>query len=131
MAVRRLRSCGPGPAGFAGLASPSLVFLNGTATLLSPPSDLGGALANRRVDLAFVNWKNRQVFEAAFRQHANEAPRMLGCVDGIDINGKGPTRLQIYARPERDAAPGCAPSEELRCRDKAEVRWRRVLDTPF
>jgi 4-amino-4-deoxy-L-arabinose transferase-like glycosyltransferase len=129
-AVRALRPCGTAPSGFAGYAPPSLVFLNGTNTLLAPPRELGDALSNGVVDLAFVNWKDRQTFESEFLEKAGAAPLFLGCVDGIDINGKGPTRLHVYARAGA-AGPGCRPVMETVCRDRDAVRWRRMFGTKF
>jgi hypothetical protein len=76
-----------------------------------------------------VNWSRREEFEQAFLQKAGAPPRFLGCVDGIDINGKGPTRLQIYTRP--DAPARCEPVPAIECRDKDAVRWRRLLNSKF
>ena len=130
-AARALRDCSAKPSGFAGFGAPSLVFLNGTKTMLSGPTSLAGSLEAEEAGLAFVNWNNRQEFEQAFRQKAGAPPRFLGCVDGIDINGKGPTRLQVYAKPETASRPGCIPPPALRCSDKDSVRWRRLLHSKF
>ncbi|MGO8955342.1 MAG: ArnT family glycosyltransferase [Rhodomicrobium sp.] len=130
-AARALKSCSSGPAGFAGFSAPSLVFLNGTKTLLTGPAPLAGALAADAAGLAFVNWSMRQEFEEAFQQKTGAPPRLLGCVDGIDLNGKGPTRLQIYTRPDAANRPGCAPIPALECRDKAAIRWRHLLNSKF
>jgi 4-amino-4-deoxy-L-arabinose transferase-like glycosyltransferase len=128
-AIHALKDCPAGGPGFAGFSEPSLVFLNGTRTLLTGPADLGEALAANSASLALVNWNRREEFEQAFQQKAGAPSRFLGCVDGIDINGKGPTRLQIYTRP--DAPAGCAPVPATECRDKYAVRWRRLLDSKF
>ncbi len=130
-AARALKSCSAKPAGFAGFAAPSLVFLNGTKTLLTVTAPLAEALASDRAGLAFVNWNNRQEFERAFERKAGAPPRFLGCVDGIDVNGKGPTRLQIYTRPEAASRPGCAPIPAVECRNKDAVRWRRLFNSKF
>ena len=45
-AAHALEGCGKGPAGFAGLNEMSLVFQNGTDTLLTTPSALADALAS-------------------------------------------------------------------------------------
>ncbi len=128
-AARALKTCSAGTIGFAGYSEPSLVFLNGTKTLLTGAASLGTELAAERVGLAFVNWNRKEEFERAFQQGAGTPPRFLGCVDGIDINGKGPTRLQIYAKPGADA--DCKPVPETACRDKEAVRWRRLLNSKF
>jgi 4-amino-4-deoxy-L-arabinose transferase-like glycosyltransferase len=129
-AIQGLKSCPAADApGFAGFSEPSLVFLNGTKTLLAAPAALGEALAGNAASLAFVNWNRREEFERAFQQKAGAPPRFLGCVDGIDINGKGPTRLQIYARP--DAPARCEPVPAIECRNKDTVRWRRLFNSRF
>jgi hypothetical protein len=130
-AARALTGCSSEPAGFAGFAAPSLVFLNGTKTLLTGPVPLAGALAADGTGLAFVNWTMRQDFEQAFQQKTGAPPRFLGCVDGIDLNGRGPTRLQIYTRPDAANRPGCAPIPAVECRDKEAIRWRRLLNSKF
>jgi hypothetical protein len=130
-AAHSLEGCGKGPAGFAGLNEMSLVFQSGTDTLLTAPSALAGALASNQASVAFVSWRNGQEFEQAFSQRAGHDPKFFGCVDGIDINGQGPVRLQIYVRPEAANDPGCAPTPAMACRAKAAVRWRRLLDTKF
>ncbi|MGO9174034.1 MAG: ArnT family glycosyltransferase [Rhodomicrobium sp.] len=130
-AARALKGCSSEPAGFAGFSAPSLVFLNGTKTLLAGPVPLAGALAADTTGLAFVNWNMRQDFERAFQQKTGAPPRFLGCVDGIDLNGKGPTRLQIYTRPDAANRPGCAPIPAVDCRDKEAIRWRRLLNSKF
>jgi 4-amino-4-deoxy-L-arabinose transferase-like glycosyltransferase len=128
-AIQALKGCPADAPGFAGFSEPSLVFLNGTKTLLTGPAALGEALAANAANLVLVNWNRREEFERAFEQKAGAAPRFLGCVDGIDINGKGPTRLQIYTRP--DAPPRCEPVPAIVCRDKGAVRWRRLLNSKF
>jgi 4-amino-4-deoxy-L-arabinose transferase-like glycosyltransferase len=128
-AIQALKGCPSHAPGFAGFSEPSLVFLNGTRTLLTGPAPLGEALAANTANLALVNWNRREEFEQAFQQKAGTPPRFLGCVDGIDINGKGPTRLQIYTRP--DAPARCEPVPETQCRDKEAVRWRRLLNSKF
>jgi 4-amino-4-deoxy-L-arabinose transferase-like glycosyltransferase len=129
-AVQALKGCPAADApGFAGFSEPSLVFLNGTKTLLTGPAALGETLAANVAGLAFVNWNRREEFERAFQQKAGAAPRFIGCVDGIDINGKGPTRLQIYTQP--DAPARCGPVPAIVCRDKGVVRWRRLLNSKF
>jgi hypothetical protein len=130
-AARALSSCGAKPPAFTGYSAPSAVFMNGTETLLSHPAGAADALASQRSSLAFVNQRNSMVFEQLFAQQSGAAPRFLGCVDGVDINGPGPTRLLIYARPETAANPACAPLPETRCLDKSEVRWRRILGAKF
>ncbi len=130
-AARALKTCAGERVGFAGFSPPSLVFLNGTRTLLSAPAPLADALAAGTTDLAFVNWNRRQEFEQAYAEKSGAPARLLGCVDGIDINGKGPTRLQIYARPGTAGQPGCAPVTLTECRAKDAVRWRRLLDSKF
>jgi 4-amino-4-deoxy-L-arabinose transferase-like glycosyltransferase len=130
-AAHALKDCGNEPAGFAGLNEVSLVFLNGTDTLLTTPGALADALASNQVRAAFVSWRSAHEFEKAFSQRTGHAPQFFGCVDGIDINGHGPVRLQIYAKPEAAGAPGCAPTPVMVCLPKAEVRWRRLLDTAF
>jgi 4-amino-4-deoxy-L-arabinose transferase-like glycosyltransferase len=128
-AIQELKGCPRDAPGFAGFSEPSLVFLNGTKTLLTAPAALGEALAANTANLALVNWNRREEFERAFEQKAGTAPRFLGCVDGIDVNGKGPTRLQIYTRP--DAPARCEPVPAIECRDKDAVRWRRLLNSKF
>jgi 4-amino-4-deoxy-L-arabinose transferase-like glycosyltransferase len=128
-AMQALQDCPAEAPGFAGYSEPSLVFLNGTNTRLASPAGLGEALAASQTSLAFVNWNRREEFEQAFQQKAGAPPRFLGCVDGIDINGKGPTRLQIYTRP--DAPARCAPVPAIECREKNAVRWRRLLNSKF
>jgi 4-amino-4-deoxy-L-arabinose transferase-like glycosyltransferase len=128
-AIQALKGCPADAPGFAGFSEPSLVFLNGTKTLLAGPAPLGEALAANTANLAFVNWNRREEFERAFQQKAGAAPRFLGCVDGIDINGKGPTRLQLYTRP--DAPARCEPVPAIECRDRDTVRWRRLLNSKF
>ncbi|HWJ17978.1 MAG TPA: glycosyltransferase family 39 protein [Geobacterales bacterium] len=130
-AAHALEGCGRGPAGFAGLNEISVVFQNGTDTLLTAPGTLADALATNQVRVAFVSWKNEHEFEQAFSQRAGHGPEFFGCVDGIDINGQGPVRLQVYVRPEAANAPGCAPTPAMACRPKDAVRWRRLLDTKF
>ncbi len=124
-AARALEGCGNEPPGFAGFAEPSLVFLNGTNTLLSPAPALAEALASNKVRAAFVSWRSGRDFERVFEERAEQAPRFLGCVDGVGINGQGPLRLLIYARP------GCKLAPAYACRDKATVRWRRLLNADF
>jgi 4-amino-4-deoxy-L-arabinose transferase-like glycosyltransferase len=130
-AARSLRSCYSGPAGFTGFSAPSLVFLNGTKTLLTSPPGLSDALASNRAGLAFVNWKQREEFERAYEQKTGAPPRSLGCADGVDINGKGPTRLQIYVNSSVPAGASCAPPPSLQCEPKQNLRWRRLLNSPF
>jgi 4-amino-4-deoxy-L-arabinose transferase-like glycosyltransferase len=130
-AANALKGCGSAPAGFAGFTAPSLYFLTGTEALYAYPTTLGEELAAGEASVAFVAWKRRLEFQQAFTEKAWRAPRFLGCVDGIDLNGKGPTRLHIYARPETESLSGCAPSPIIACRDKADLRWRRVLNTKF
>ncbi len=130
-AAQALKSCSDKPAGFAGFAAPSLIFLNGTRTLMTAPPALAQALASDEAGLAFVNWNNRQAFEQAFEQRTGAPPRFLGCADGIDINGKGPTRLQIYTRPDAADRPGCKPVPATECPNKDAVRWRRLLNSKF
>ncbi len=130
-AARALKGCSEKPAGFAAFSPPSLVFLNGTKTMLSSPSAAAEELASGNVGLAFVNWDRRTEFENAFRQRKGVQARFLGCADGIDINGRGPTRLQIYSAPETQSLPNCAPVPAIACQEKDAVRWRRVLNSKF
>ena len=130
-AAHWLEGCGKGPAGFAGLNEMSLVFQNGTDTLLTTPNALADALASNQVRVAFVSWKNGHEFEQAFSQRVGHGPEFFGCVDGFDINGQGPVRLQGYVRPDVVNRPGCAPTPAMACRPKTAVRWRRLLDTTF
>lgn len=130
-AARALKGCSTETAGFAGFSPPSLVFLNGTKTWMTASAPLANALASGATGLAFVNWDRRQDFEQTFLQKAGAPPRFLGCVDGIDINGRGPTRLQVYTTQETAGRPGCAPVAETQCKDKGAVRWRRLLDSKF
>jgi 4-amino-4-deoxy-L-arabinose transferase-like glycosyltransferase len=130
-AAQPLKSCSAGPIGFAGFSAPSLVFLNGTQTVLTGGAALADLLASNSIGAAFVNWNQREEFEQAFRQKTGAMPRFLGCADGIDINGRGPTRLQIYAGPDTADRPGCAPSPAIACRQKESVRWRRLLSSKF
>ncbi len=130
-AARALEGCGSEPIGLTGLAEPSLVFLNGTDTLLAVPKGLAQALAARRVRVAFVSSRDKPTFEETYREASGQAPRFLGCVDGIHINGKGPMRLHVYARPDTAGAAACAPVPALDCREKSELRWRRLLDMKF
>jgi len=129
-AAHALEGCGKEP-GFAGLNEMSLVFQSGTDTLLTTPSALAEALASNQASVAFVSSRNGHEFEQAFSQRAGRAPEFFGCVDGIDINGQGPVRLQIYVRPEAANNPRCKPTPAMECRAKAAVRWRRLLDTTF
>jgi hypothetical protein len=126
-----LKGCGSEPPAFAGLTEPSLIFLTGTEALLSYPSLLGEALATNKASVAFVSLNRSQEFERAFLEKAGHEPRRLGCVDGIHLNGQGPTRLHIYARPETAGLAGCAPSPAIACREKGETRWRRLFDVTF
>ena len=128
-AARALTSCPAGPVGIAGFAEPSLVFLNGTDTLLTAPASLADALASDAVGLAFVNWREREDFERAFLAKTGTPPQLLGCVDGIDVNGKGPTRLQVYASPKTQM--GCKPLPALECKARETVRWRRLFRSKF
>lgn len=130
-AAHALKGCGNEPPGFAGLIETSLVFLNGTNTLLASAPGLAEALASNKARAAFVSWKSGQDFERVFEAKTAHAPRFLGCVDGIGLNGQGPLRLLVYARPGTVHLPGCKPVPALACRDKAGVRWRRLLGTPF
>ncbi len=130
-AAQALQACGNKPAGFTGIAEPSVVFQNGTNTVLTSPAPLAEALASDSVRIAFAPSTDRHEFEPAFTQKAGHPPRVLGCVDGIDINGRGPTRLQVYARPETANIPGCAPIPETECVDKGAVRWHRIFNTKF
>ncbi len=130
-AVEALNGCSDGPIGFAGFSPPSLVFLNGTDTLLTAPVPLANALASGQAGLAFVNWSRRQEFEKAFQDKAGTDPNFLGCVDGIDINGRGPTRLQIYTTAAAASRPKCKPAPQIECPDHNAVRWRRVLNSKF
>jgi 4-amino-4-deoxy-L-arabinose transferase-like glycosyltransferase len=130
-AVNALKGCGNAPAGFAGFTEPSLYFLTGTTALYAYPTTLGKELAAGEASVAFVTSKRSPEFEQAFTEEAGQAPRFLGCVDGIDLNGQGPTRLRIYARAETESLAGCAPSPVIACQNKADLRWRRVLDTKF
>ena len=129
-AARALQKCSAGPVGFAGFSAPSLVFLNGTATVLTGGAALGESLATNATALAFVNWNQREEFEHAFAQRAGAPPRFLGCSDGIDINGRGPTRLQIYTRPDIPESR-CQPAPSIKCTAKEAVRWRRLLNSKF
>ncbi len=128
-AARALTSCPAGPVGFAGFGEPSLVFLNGTDTLLTGPVPLAHALASDAVGLAFVSSGQREKFEGAFLDKTGTPPRFLGCVDGIGVNGKGPIRLQVYASPK--AQMGCKPLPALACEAKETVRWRRLFRSQF
>ncbi len=65
-AAHALESCGRGPAGFAGLNEVSVVFQNGTDTLLTSPDTLADALATNQVRVAFVSWKNEYEFAQTF-----------------------------------------------------------------
>jgi hypothetical protein len=130
-AANALEGCGDEPAGFAGLNEMSVVFQNGTDTLLTTPGTLATALASNQVRVAFISWKDGHAFEQAFSQKAGHGPEFFGCVDGFDINGQGPVRLQVYVRPEAANGRGCVPTPALACRAKAAVRWRRLLDTTF
>jgi 4-amino-4-deoxy-L-arabinose transferase-like glycosyltransferase len=131
LAAHALKGCGSAPAGFAGLTEPSLIFQTGTEALNSWPTPLGKELAAGKASVAFVTLKRSAEFERSFAEEARQAPRFLGCVDGIDINSQGPTRLHIYARPETASLAGCAPSPLTACRNKTDLRWRRILDTKF
>jgi 4-amino-4-deoxy-L-arabinose transferase-like glycosyltransferase len=128
-AVHALQGCSGAAPGFAGYSEPSLIFLNGTKTVLAGPAKLGEELANDLKGIAFVNWTRREEFEKAFEAKAGQPPRFLGCVDGLDVNGKGPTRLQIYARPDSD--PACKAVPQTACAPKPAVRWRRLFNTKF
>jgi 4-amino-4-deoxy-L-arabinose transferase-like glycosyltransferase len=130
-AADALKGCGNAPAGFAGFTAPSLYFLSGTEALYAYPTTLGKELADGKASVVFVSWRRSPEFEQAFAEEARRAPRFLGCVDGIDLNGGGPTRLRIYARPETESLAACAPSPIIACQNKAELRWRRILDTKF
>ncbi len=130
-AAHMLDGCGREPAGFAGLNEISVVFQNGTGTLLTTPDALADALASNQVRVAFVSWKHEHEFEQAFSRRSGHEPELFGCVDGFDINGQGPVRLQVYVRPEAANGRGCAPTAALACRPKHAVRWRRLLDTTF
>jgi len=130
-AARDLKSCSSGPAAFAGFSEPSLVFLNGTRTLMTGGTGVAQALASQSAGLAFVNWRQREEFERVFERTAGLPPRFLGCADGIDINGKGPTRLQVYVHPGTPEAASCLPPPSLSCAPKEMVRWRRLLNSPF
>ncbi len=130
-AAGELRLCAGKTAGFAGFAPPSLVFLNGTKTVMTAPVPLAEMLAAGTTDIAFVNWNRRQDFERAYLQNAGNEPHFAGCVDGIDINGRGPTRLQIYTRQQIGGNTGCEAIPAVQCHDKGAVRWRRLFDTKF
>ena len=130
-AAHALQGCGGGPAGFAGLNEMSVVFQNGTDTLLTTPEALAVALASNQARVAFVSWKKGHEFEQAFSQRAGQEPAFFGCIDGFDINGQGPVRLHVYVRPEATNGRGCAPTPAMACRQKHAVRWRRLLDTKF
>ncbi len=130
-AARSLKGCGNEPPGFAGLDESSLVFLNGTNTLLGSAPGLAEALASNKARAAFVSWKSGEDFERVFEEKTGHAPSFLGCVDGIGLNGQGPLRLLVYARPGTATLPGCKPAPAFACRNKAAVRWRRLLDTAF
>lgn len=126
-----LKACGKNPVAFAGFSEPSSVFLNGTETLHTLPILAADALAERKVSLAFVTWPRREEFERRFAEQAGSPALFLGCVDGVDINGRGPIRLQVYARPEMKSQPGCEPVPETQCLDRDAVRWRRLLGARF
>jgi 4-amino-4-deoxy-L-arabinose transferase-like glycosyltransferase len=130
-AAASLKGCGIAPAGFAGLTEPSLIFQTGTEALHSYATQIGKELADGKASVAFVTLRRSAEFEQSFTKEASHAPRFLGCVDGIDVNGQGPTRLHIYARPETESLAACAPSPIIACQNKADLRWRRILDTKF
>jgi len=130
-AADALKVCGDTPVAFSGISEPSLVFLDGTRTILGNQQGAADALASGAARAAFVGSGKKDAFEQEFAAKAGAAPRVLGCVDGININGRGPTRLIVFARPESTALPACAPVPETECRDKQSVRWRRLFDTKF
>jgi len=130
-ARQALSSCGKEAPVFAGYSEPSAVFSNGTGTKFADASAAADALAGQSASLAFVNWGRRVEFEQQYRQRAGKPPALLGCIDGLNLNGRGPTRLQIYARPDSLDNVACAPVPETVCRDKADVRWRRLFKTAF
>ncbi|WKW52376.1 ArnT family glycosyltransferase [Rhodomicrobium lacus] len=130
-AAEKLRGCGDAPVAFGGISEPSLVFMNGTRTILGSVPGSAEALGSGAARLAFVNGSRREMFEKAFEEKTGAAPRVLGCVDGVNINGRGPTRLVVFARPETAALPACVPVPDTECRDKQTVRWRRLFDTKF
>jgi 4-amino-4-deoxy-L-arabinose transferase-like glycosyltransferase len=130
-AAHALATCGAEPAAFAGFSEPSAIFLTGTRTVITSATGAAQTMASGKLSLAFVNWSQRAEFEQEFAQKAGSPPRFLGCVDGVNINGRGPTRLQIYARPGTENRNGCAPMPQIRCTDQGEVRWRRLLNAKY
>jgi 4-amino-4-deoxy-L-arabinose transferase-like glycosyltransferase len=128
-ALETMPACGSKPVAFAGYGEPSTVFMHGTRTLLSSAETAAEALARGEVRIAAVQWPWRERFETRFRETASQASRFLGCVDGVNLNGRGPTRLQLYASPSAPAA--CQPTAQTACSEKSGIRWRRLLDTKF
>jgi 4-amino-4-deoxy-L-arabinose transferase-like glycosyltransferase len=130
-AATALAACGREPVAFAGYSEPSAVFLEGTPTALSTPEDVGRRLAEGRSSLAFVASRRVPAFATTFKKAAGSEPISLGCIDGVDINGHGPTRLEIFTRPANVDHPACGPRPELQCVGADALRWRRLFDVRF
>ncbi len=130
-AVAGMRACGHGPVAFSSYGEPSTVFINGTDTLLASPQRVADDLAAGRAAFAFISLRRTDAFEQRYREASGFDANRLGCLDGFDLNSGDPVRFQVYASAQSELIPGCAPAPQLQCRAKEDVRWRRVLDTPF
>ena len=139
-AAHALEGCGDEPAGFAGLNEMSRLCRPQLNERCIPEWDghasdnawyLGYRPRFESSEGGFYLVERGHAFEQAFSQKAGHGPEFFGCVDGFDINGQGPVRLQVYVRPEAANGRGCVPTPALSCRAKAAVRWRRLPDTTF
>jgi 4-amino-4-deoxy-L-arabinose transferase-like glycosyltransferase len=79
----------------AGFREPSLVFLTRTDLLMTDGAGAARFLGEGSCRAAFVERRQEEAFTQAIGQNA---PRLLGRVDGININGGRRLDIGVYAR---------------------------------
>jgi 4-amino-4-deoxy-L-arabinose transferase-like glycosyltransferase len=79
----------------AGFREPSLVFLTRTDLLMTDGAGAARFLGEGSCRVAFVERRQEEAFTQAIGQ---SAPRLLGRVDGVNINGGRRLDIGVYAR---------------------------------
>ncbi len=137
-AARALEGCGSEPIGLTGLADASLVFLNGTDTLLAVREDLARALAARRVRAAFVSSRHKQAFEETYletsgagrvarmrgrHQHQRQGADPASRLRKAGYGGSSRLRARPGARLPREVRTALAPASRHEVLSRASSKY--------